>query len=46
MEVSSCKCWIGVVLVQPVIILRAAFWEICSLFVFDFEIAGNHAGEA
>ena len=46
MCVSSCKCWMGVVLVHPVIILRAVFCVTYNLFKLDCDSAGNHAGEA
>lgn len=40
--VSSCRCCVLVSLVQPVMILRAWFCIICSLFVFVSEMIGDH----
>ena len=41
--VSSCKCCIGVVFVQPVAILRAVFCVICSLSICVLAVSGCHA---
>ena len=41
--VSSCKCCIGVVLVQPVAIRSAVFCVICSLSVCVFLVSGCQA---
>ena len=42
MLVSSCRCWMFVSLVHPVMILRALFWTVCSLFSWVLEMTGAH----
>ena len=44
--VSACMCCVGVVRVQPVIILSAVFCVVCSLFCCVCEMFGAQAGEA
>ena len=41
--VSSCRCCIGVVFVQPVAILRAVFCVVCSFCMCVVAVSGCHA---
>ena len=41
--VSSCKCCIGVVFVQPVAILNAVFCVVCSFWICVLAVSGCHA---
>ena len=43
MYVSSCKCVIGVELVQPVAMRKALFCVVCSFFMCVWAMSGCHA---
>ena len=44
--VSECKCSMGVVLVQPVMIRRALFCMVCKVLRWESDMVAAHAGEA
>ena len=44
--VSACRCSMGVVFVQPSMILSAVFCVVCSLFSCVLDMTGAHAGLA
>ena len=44
--VSACRCSMGVVFVQPSMILSAVFCVVCSLFSCVLDMTGAQAGSA